>query len=208
MPFKVWSIGEEVLAADFNNYVQSQVVSRFASAAARTAAITAPTLNQLTMRDDRPGFIDRWSGTAWADLSVTSQLAYVERTTGLAIPSATTSEGSPTAVVYAPALTFDGVTPIVIDFYVPSVAPGAAAGTAVQFWLYQDGVSMGRIAYVQSVATTGTNVPVFASRRLTPAAGTRTYSVGAGAVSLDGNIYCGVGGTGQYVPAFIRITRV
>lgn len=65
MPFKVWSIGEEVLAADFNNYVQSQVVSRFSTAAARTAAITAPVLNQLTMRDDLPGLLEYWSGVSW-----------------------------------------------------------------------------------------------------------------------------------------------
>src|SRR6187551_3869190 len=68
MPFKVWSIGEEVFAADFNPYVQQQVVARFASAAARTSAITSPVLNQLTELDNRPGIVQYWTGSAWADI--------------------------------------------------------------------------------------------------------------------------------------------
>jgi len=43
MPTKTWVVGEEVLAADFNNYVQTQVVARFATAAARDTAWPAAT---------------------------------------------------------------------------------------------------------------------------------------------------------------------
>ena len=43
MPQKTWAIGEEVLAVDFNNYVQTQVVARFATVAARDAAWPAAT---------------------------------------------------------------------------------------------------------------------------------------------------------------------
>jgi hypothetical protein len=42
VPSKIWVVGEEVLAADFNQYVQEQVIAVFANAAARTSAITAP----------------------------------------------------------------------------------------------------------------------------------------------------------------------
>jgi hypothetical protein len=42
MPSKTWVVGEEVLAADFNAYVQEQVVATFPTVAARDAAITAP----------------------------------------------------------------------------------------------------------------------------------------------------------------------
>jgi hypothetical protein len=67
MPFKTWSIGEEVLANDFNSYVQSQTVARFATAAARTTAIPTPVLNQLTLLDNRIGAVQHWNGTAWVD---------------------------------------------------------------------------------------------------------------------------------------------
>lgn len=43
MPQKTWVVGEEVLAADFNTYVQNQVVPRFATIAARDAAWPAAT---------------------------------------------------------------------------------------------------------------------------------------------------------------------
>lgn len=43
MPQKTWVVGEETLAADFNLFVQQQVVARFASVAARDAAWPAAT---------------------------------------------------------------------------------------------------------------------------------------------------------------------
>jgi hypothetical protein len=38
MPQKTWALGEEVLATDFNTYVQQQIVARFATTVARDAA--------------------------------------------------------------------------------------------------------------------------------------------------------------------------
>jgi hypothetical protein len=43
VPTKIWAVGEEVIAADFNAMVQRQVVATFANASARDAAIPAPT---------------------------------------------------------------------------------------------------------------------------------------------------------------------
>lgn len=43
MPQKTWVVGEETLAADFNLFVQQQVVARFATVAARDAAWPAAT---------------------------------------------------------------------------------------------------------------------------------------------------------------------
>jgi hypothetical protein len=68
MPYKVFVAGSEALAADVNTYLMSQAVARFPSAAARTSAISAPTLNQLTVLDTRPGVIEYWTGSVWKDL--------------------------------------------------------------------------------------------------------------------------------------------
>lgn len=43
IPTKTWVVGEEVLAADFNLYVQKQVIATFANAVARDAALPTPT---------------------------------------------------------------------------------------------------------------------------------------------------------------------
>lgn len=58
---------EVAFAADTGRYLTGQSVARYSNAAARTAAITSPVLNQLTMLDDRPGVVQYWDGTVWAD---------------------------------------------------------------------------------------------------------------------------------------------
>src|SRR3954467_8431748 len=52
MPYKQWAIGEEVLAADFQNFMQDQVVAIFPSAAARDAAYAAPKIGQVCYLTD------------------------------------------------------------------------------------------------------------------------------------------------------------
>lgn len=71
MPYKTFIAGDEALASDVNALLMSQSIARFPTAAARAAAgtgITAPAVNQLSMLDDRPGVIQRWTGSAWADM--------------------------------------------------------------------------------------------------------------------------------------------
>lgn len=64
MPFKIWAVGEEVLAADLQAYVQDQVTAVFPSAAARDAAIPAPKVGQVCyLTDTHTLFV--YAGTAW-----------------------------------------------------------------------------------------------------------------------------------------------
>lgn len=65
--YKNFVAGEEALATDVNGYLMGQTVARFTNAAQRAAAITAPALNQLTMLNDRPGYVQYWNGSAWVD---------------------------------------------------------------------------------------------------------------------------------------------
>lgn len=66
--YKKFIAGDEALAADVNGYLLDQTVARFASAAARTAALPSPAVNQLTMLDTAPGAIQFWNGSLWADV--------------------------------------------------------------------------------------------------------------------------------------------
>jgi len=66
--YKVFTAGEEALAAQVNDLLMSQSVARFTTAATRTAGIASPVLNQLTMLDSRIGIIQYWNGAGWVDL--------------------------------------------------------------------------------------------------------------------------------------------
>lgn len=67
MPQKTWVVGEEVLAADFNTYVQQQVVARFATVAARDSAYPAATAGAGAMA------VTTDTGTVWVVVGTTWQ---------------------------------------------------------------------------------------------------------------------------------------
>ncbi len=68
MAYKEFTAGQEALAADVNSLYMQQVVARFPTAAARTAAIPSPVTNQLSMIDTRC-VLQYWNSAAWVDLA-------------------------------------------------------------------------------------------------------------------------------------------
>ena len=133
-------------------------------------------------------------------------LAYQEFTAN--VPVAATAELAATTVVTAPAVTTDG-SPIVVEFYAAFVVPAAVVGAYIYFFLYDGATSQGLLAGVMNPsAAANSGTPVFLQRRLTPSAGSHTYSMrAAGAGTPVGNVYAGVGGAGIWNPGFIRVRR-
>ena len=78
MPQKTWAVGEEVLAADFNLYVQNQVVPTFATVAARDSGWAAPPNGARCVTLDTD---TEWSrvGGVWT-IARGQQVAYAEVT--------------------------------------------------------------------------------------------------------------------------------
>lgn len=62
--YKEFSTGDVLTAADANGYLASQVVMVFASAAARTTAITSPQEGMISFRKDADA-LEYYSGSAW-----------------------------------------------------------------------------------------------------------------------------------------------
>jgi hypothetical protein len=62
--FKEFTTGDVLTAADANGYLASQVVMVFASAAARTSAITSPQEGMISFRKDADA-MEYYSGSAW-----------------------------------------------------------------------------------------------------------------------------------------------
>lgn len=112
-----------------------------------------------------------------------------------------TTEGTATTVVTASAVTFDGSTPVVIEFYAPYVSKGT---TFTRVYLYDGSNSIGFIGHVDASG----GVPFRVARRLTPSAASHTYSIRASVDAGTGSVIGGAGGLAAYMPAFIRITKV
>lgn len=116
------------------------------------------------------------------------------------------AEASATQIVGAPALAFDGNTPILIEFYCPALVAGGALTGGVNLW---DGsTDLGRLFDGTLVNTVASNYPVHLSRRLTPSNGTHTYSARIWTTTASNFIArAGVGTAGTPLPGFLRITR-
>ena len=68
MPTKIWSVGEEVLAADFQAFLQNQVIVPFANAGARDVAWPAPLEGQAAWLSDING-LTIYDGSAWRPIA-------------------------------------------------------------------------------------------------------------------------------------------
>lgn len=113
-----------------------------------------------------------------------------------------TTEATANTIITAPAVTFDGATDVIVEFFAPELYAGAGAGvTAV---LYDGASSIGMLGLISGLAG---GVPVTLRRKITPAAATKTYSIRAFVVSGTGQALAGTGGVGNNMPGYVRITR-
>jgi hypothetical protein len=133
------------------------------------------------------------------------EIGYTEFTAPVTITA--TVEATPTDVVSAGAITFDG-TAVWVEFFAPFVQPAAAVGATVVVDLWQDATNLGRIAFVESPSVgSAVNDPVLVRRKITPAAGSKTLKFSAWQIGGNGSVGGGAGGVSATLPGFIRITK-
>lgn len=136
-----------------------------------------------------------------------TELDYTEITSSVSITA--TTEGAADTVVSAGAIVFDGSTRICIEFYSPLIQPGATASSQIAVLLYDGSSSIGFILVAMkdgtSTAQRGTT-GCLVRRFLTPSAASHTYSIRAFRVVSNGTVVAGAGGSGDNMPAYIRIT--
>ena len=132
------------------------------------------------------------------------ELSYTEFTGNVSITA--TTEATANTIVTAPALIFDGQTPIIIKFSAFE-AVTAAAGTQLNFWLYDGANSIGGLAALFASAGT-VAAQVEREREFTPTVGPHTYSIRASnSAAGTATVFSGAGGVGNNLPGFLRITR-
>lgn len=132
-----------------------------------------------------------------------TELFYAEITSNVTIASST--EATPTTIVSLGAQTYAAV-PTLLEFFCAGF--NIAANTSVIFCLWGDGAELARWGDVRTASTTAT--PVNLRYRFTPTAASHTYLVAAirSSANTDVNAGTGTGGSGLYMPAFLRATLV
>lgn len=87
MPHKIWAVGEEVQAADFNTYLQNQTVPQFPNVAARDTWAAPPKGAVCVTTDTNAVWL--YTGATWGVFSPNMPRARVYRTTSQGFSSGT-----------------------------------------------------------------------------------------------------------------------
>lgn len=171
-----------------------------------TGADTAAKLSAGTA-----GYFLKSGGAGTAVAWAARELDYVEYTSG-SINVTATAAGSATTIITGNAVSYDGSTAVIIEFYCPDANWGGSgnAGDLFQLYLYDGSSEIGWAGILANqVAATAARQAFYGSVRLTPSNASHTYSwrgtvtAGARPIALSG----GAGGSGARWPMYIRITR-
>lgn len=137
------------------------------------------------------------------------QLDYAQITSGVTITSST--ESSPTAIITGNSITYDG-SPVIIEFFSPVIScPNGVSSqypsAVISAWV--DGVNIGRLINWSTGTGEGAQSwPAYGRLPYTPTAGAHTFKIQAFYTSVSGwAVNAGTGGSGNYVPAWMKVTR-
>lgn len=132
------------------------------------------------------------------------ELSYQQVTTSTSITA--TTEAGATTIVTADAITFDGATVALVDFFSPQVT--VPSGSEMVVVLYDGSSSIGFFGDVNATAGGANQTALRLTRRITPSNASHTYSVRAYRTTSNCTVFGGAGNTnGVYQPAFVRITK-
>jgi hypothetical protein len=138
--------------------------------------------------------------------SLAGELDYQELAPGDVTISA--AEGAPLTLCTFKAVTFDGVTPVEVEFFAPAADASAASAAnelGLSLWSGTDaggGADMGRLFHFLGSNSQG---GIYGRRRFTPAAGSAQYRVRGWRVTNNYTLRNNAGGVGVYLPAFGRL---
>ena len=162
-----------------------------------TAAIAISKL--ASYPNDSTKFL-RGDGT-WQTVSSSSQLDYAAITSSTAAINATT-EGTSVAVITGNSVSYDG-TNVKVEFFVPKITATAGDPTLV---FYRDSTVIGQAFLYHSTGAQSIGAMTLATID-TPPAGAHTYKVSAFVSANSVTFNAGTGGSGNLLPAFLRVSK-
>lgn len=133
-----------------------------------------------------------------APLAPGTELAYNQITASVTIAS--TAPASPTLVIEGTSRTYDG-SPVMVEVFTGGIVAGSGQQVVINLW---DGATdLGYIgSWIGMPLTT-----VCLKKRITPTAGTHNLRVVGWLTSGTSTVTAGPGGSNQWTPAYIRVTR-
>jgi hypothetical protein len=197
MPQKSWVVGEQVLAADFNTYVQTQVVAQFATVAARDAWSSPPNGSMCVTLD---------TGSVWQRIAGAwypgpgGEFGYAEITADISV--STTSAAGGIQVANPGNITYPGGVPVIIEFFVANSE--VPTGCQLLYNLFDAATDMSIWGQIIP-GTVALSAPTHLRRRLVPSAGSHNYHVRTWKGGSSNPIVHAA--TGTWTPTFCRITR-
>ncbi len=143
------------------------------------------------------------SGTSSSSSSSSYQLDYAQ------ITSPVTSITTDKLVVSGNSVTYDGNTKVEVQFYSPENLMPSSTGESFTLKLYEDGSSIGNLAVCGYSATANINSTCngLMTYLLTPSAGSHTFAIYANSSISSATVEAGNPGSGNYMPAYIRIVQ-
>lgn len=187
MPQKAWVQGEEVLAADFNSYVQNQLTPTFTGTAQRDAQWASPPNGAVCITVDTGAFWQRIGGVWYKPFS---QLGYAQTT---AATNGITGAGADIAGLSV-TLTMPAGRRIRIAAYC-SRLNGAASNSLGYLRIVGDAGAI--LQQAQGIMSAGSfGHAVTAECFLTPSAGAHTYKVNVMAATANVNFFADGQGPG------------
>jgi hypothetical protein len=141
-------------------------------------------------------------------MSPGQELAYAQNTATVNITA--TTEATAQTLVTAAAITGDGTSLILVEFFAMAWEAVAVANADIRLSLWDGGTSLGQIgALRQNTSTTQQFTgPVYTRVRLTPSAASHTYAIkGHNSAAGTGVIFSGAGGAGNAWPMYVRLVK-
>ena len=87
--YKLFNTGDVLLASEVNTYLQQQVTMVFASAAARTTALSGVLAEGMMSYLQDTNSVEVYNGTSWVNVGNAGDITEVQTGTGISVASGT-----------------------------------------------------------------------------------------------------------------------